>query len=205
VLAVVETSEAALDGEPPSSQKWTQYSRDLMEALAEALPPDSQVGCLCRLRSNVKPMHISDDPEKVNAFIESLLPESSLGLNLILVLLTWPEVAPSFISRLFEKVYSFNKIVPIVDDYLKLMAGMVENMTDARNRKIVALDMLVLLEQFAPKKKSATFNKAVESLRRSAGFASAIPGKKQRESHQEEEPAFIEELKKLFYKSMKKR
>ncbi|MDR1621986.1 MAG: hypothetical protein LBS00_06400, partial [Synergistaceae bacterium] len=80
--------------------------RDALEELTTNLPSDTLEGCFCRLYLDAKPMHLSKDPAKVEAFFNAPSPETSrFGPLLWMALTVWPEIDPHFLVRLFKKIY----------------------------------------------------------------------------------------------------
>ncbi|MDR2522089.1 MAG: hypothetical protein LBC93_00055 [Synergistaceae bacterium] len=204
-VAVEEGEADSLDGVPSSRQAWGKISQELMEELA-TLPPDSPEGCLCRLRVGVKPLCLSNDAEKVEAFFQVLPANSILGMGLLPSLLTWPEVDPAFIVRLFEKIFVYQKDQSDGGDYLCSLAELIERMKNKVNQKAVAAKMCELLTKWRVKNKNASFREAVELLETLAELrqpASKLKGKKT--ASREAEISSFKKMWNSFFKAMKKR
>ena len=207
VNVAVETGEAdSLDGDPASRQAWGNISRELMEELASTLPPDSPEGCLCRLRIGVKPLCLSNDAEKVEAFFQVLPANPILGMGLLPSLLTWPEVDPAFIIRLFEKVFVYRKDQSEGGAYLCSLAELMERMKNKVNRKAVAAKMCELLAKWRVKNKNASFREAVELLETFAELRQpASKSQVKKTASREAEISSFKKMWSFFSKTMRKR
>ncbi|MDR2529177.1 MAG: hypothetical protein LBD04_09210 [Synergistaceae bacterium] len=191
VNALVEKGEIeVLNDVPVSRQTWANMSRELMEELTSVLPPSSVEGCLCHLRLGVKPRCLSNDPEKVEAFFRALPSNSPLGTRLLPSLLTWSEVDPLFIVRLFKEVFASCKDQRNGDNYLCVLAELVSGMTNKANQKIVAVRMCELLTEWNVKDRSPYYHDAVESLEILAGQRQPLPEAKKKAAFRDEEVDF---------------
>jgi len=161
----------AHNGEPPSQQPWTRFSsKGVLEEMAELLPHDNYVGCFCRLCSGMPPCRISSEPSKINAFLASLRPETEEehSVCFLIFLLTWPDIDPEFIVRLFERSYIFRdkKNRTKRDGVWLELVALIERMANEADRGVVALGILRLTAWDGRKKSGASFKKAMEALER---------------------------------------
>jgi hypothetical protein len=202
--AVTEAAGGALRGEPPSEQEWSRYSRDLMDELAESLPPDSPEGAVCGLRAGMKPMHISDDPEKQNTFLQVLSPDVPFGMELLLSFLTWKEVEPPFLLRLFEKAYLPHKNVKNSDTYLLDVAYLVMDMPHKANQKIIATGIYNAIQRIGVKYKGMPFKTAMSILENIAGLTNTTAAKGRKTPRRESKIPSLEDIQKIVSKILRR-
>ena len=196
---IKESAMNALMGEPKSGQAWTEFSRnELPKELATALPQDNFIGCFCRLCSGMSNSHFSNDPLLFEEFLAALATEagkSECADFFLIVLLTWQEVSPEFLVRLFEKTCFIRNrhdkkslILYSVRIDLNDIANLVERMPNEANRRIVSVNMLALLMQNGKKKIDASLKEAITTLERITNVkktkqATPVLGKTEKTAH----------------------
>jgi hypothetical protein len=167
-----ESGNSACFGASPQMHAWTAFSNGgFSEEAAKLLPPDNFVGCFCRLCSNMPEYSISSDEEKIEAFLTAL-PQDGIDIDkydyVLFFLLTWPDIDPKFIVRLFEKSYIFcNKENRMMLGEIWLdLAEIIGRMTNKKNRGMVALGILKLVAWNKKKTGYASFKDAMKRLER---------------------------------------
>ncbi|MDR2137434.1 MAG: hypothetical protein LBO68_04015, partial [Synergistaceae bacterium] len=139
--AITRSLKDAKNGVLPARHFWATVKGAFLEELSNTLPPSSPEGCLCRLCAGLKPLHFSKDPAKIDAFVNALSPNNSLGEELLRLLARWPDPNPYFIVHLFEKNYSLyryeerERFTGSVGPYV---LWMVEKIEDKETQRTVA-------------------------------------------------------------------
>ena len=173
--AAEESADAARMDKPLSQQPWTKFSRGgFIEELAATLPPDNFAGCFCRLCSDMPPYRISSDQSKIEEFFAALpvgTDEERLADCFMFFILTWPDIDPAFILRLFEKSHLFRNRkkrtglnVFALEPDMESLAIIVERMKNKADRKKVVIGILSMLGLSAEEKKSYIYKSAVKIL-----------------------------------------
>ncbi|MDR1873912.1 MAG: hypothetical protein LBQ90_02705 [Synergistaceae bacterium] len=199
--AIVDTGQDALHGVSPSQQMWKNMKGDLLEVLAETLPPNSLEACLCALISEGGKYRLAEDPSKTENFFGVLAARVGLSrdedkelgepmLALLMFLITWPDVEPSFLLRLFDVIFPYHeKAARHVFMYWEKVATLVSGMVDRINRRIVAAGFRKRMERTDRVNKTRGFEIAVASLQSLEGPDSPESSKEEKTSPQEKKPA----------------
>jgi hypothetical protein len=165
--AISRSIDDVNEGQPPSKHFWATVKRAFVEELGNTLPPDNAEGCLCRLCAGLKPLHFSQDPEKIDAFLNALSPNHPLGEELWNLLTTWPDVHPQFIVRLFEKNYSLYRYEDVERMEGHISQTLLRRMAKIQNsetRKIAALG----IRKFLMARASKLFHRTITLLKQLA-------------------------------------
>jgi hypothetical protein len=162
--AIKLSAEDVAEGKEVSRQFWFSLRRDMIEELADGLPSESLEKCFCQLYLDAKPMNLSKDPAKIEAFFEARSSDSHFSPLLWMVLLVWPEMNSHFLIRLFQKNYPQIQIEGKTNDTIwDAITHMITKIRPKSKRDIVAAGVYDMMSH--DKNYSMAFKKAKIFLR----------------------------------------
>ncbi|GHV33539.1 hypothetical protein FACS1894187_02090 [Synergistales bacterium] len=187
---IMNSGEEALNGCPPSRQGWASIKSELLEELILTLPQGTPEICFCILSLNAGHLRLSEDPLKTDAFFDSFsskpifdnsddkVTRSKLEVAIFMFLLTWPDIEPNFLIRLFGmSVPAHKEAAFYIFGYWESIAKLVDKMPGEAGRKAVAAFVYENITQFAGWK-SADLKSAIRILEKLLGIVTKPNGKK---------------------------
>ncbi|MDR1978805.1 MAG: hypothetical protein LBQ42_08730 [Synergistaceae bacterium] len=203
--AVTRSAENVADEYEPSQQFWFSLQRDALAELADVLPASTLEGCFCRLCADAKPMRLSTDPAKVDAFFDAQSSLPKFAPLLWMTLIDWPDVEPEFIIRLFEKNYpQYQTQANENSSFWDSVTALVMRIKHKPAREIVAAGICNVMKRDKGNKRKP-FREAIAFLEQLPKMTDAqIRKSKKFLAHEAEMPSF-EEIRDIFSRAFKKR
>ncbi|MDR2179916.1 MAG: hypothetical protein LBP21_06385 [Synergistaceae bacterium] len=200
--AIKFSAENIVNNDDLSQLFWFFLRRDLVEELANSLSPGSLEECFCRLYLDAKPMSLSKDPVKIEAFFKGKSSSPEFGPLLWIVLLRWPEVEADFLVRLFEKNYAqTQEEARTQKDIWEMIGRMIARIKPKAKRDMVTQGVCRVMAK-DKKNSNPYFKKTLTFLKSLPAMTDAeVAQKEARFARLQQEMSAIEAMREAFFKA----